>query len=69
MGLNMRNKAPYEDWITAVKDLLWNKNINYDDAADIYSFEKAYDEYDLTPADAVADYQNVRGRQPDHGQD
>ncbi len=51
-------KAPYEDWIDAVRDELKARGLDHGDAFDAYSFHRAYDEFGLTPRDAVQDYQD-----------
>lgn len=50
-------KAPYEDWLEAVKDELKARGLDIGEAFDAYSFRTAYEEYDLKPAAAVRDYQ------------
>ena len=49
-------KAPYDVWLTQVKDVLELQGIDWRDAFDVYAFHVAWDQYDLTPEDAVADY-------------
>ncbi len=51
-------KATYEDWIEAVRDELKARDLDAGDAFDNYAFWRAYDEYGLTPRDAVQDYQD-----------
>ena len=52
-------RANYDDWTAAVHDELKAAGLDIGDAYDCYSFKEAYEEYDLTPRDAVKDYRNV----------
>lgn len=52
-------RAPFEDWIAAVKNICEDHNIDYDDVAAKYSFQQAYDN-DLTPGEALEDYYDLR---------
>jgi hypothetical protein len=51
----MRNKAPYELWMTQLKDEFEMKGICHHEAAEVYSFKKSW-EFDMTPEETVRDY-------------
>jgi hypothetical protein len=47
-------KVSFEVWIEAVKDRCRELELDYDDLADFYPFQTAYD-YDLRPNETVED--------------
>lgn len=49
-------KVDYEAWRAELLDELKYLGLNVSDAFDAYSFGRAYEEYGLTPREAVHDY-------------
>lgn len=51
------SEAAYSEWRDAVNAELRKRNLDIDEACNWYSFRSAYEEFEMTPEDAVADYQ------------
>ena len=50
----MRNKAPFDTWLEAVKDRAAELALDFTELADNYSFQEAYD-FDWKPNETVND--------------
>lgn len=50
----MRNQAPFDIWLEAVKDRAAELKLDFIDLDDIYSFKEAYS-YDMKPNETVND--------------
>lgn len=46
-------KAPFDVWIEAVKDEAAKRSLDYAELASTYSFYAAWDEFDMTPEQAL----------------
>lgn len=49
-------KAGYDEWYDALVDELKYLGLDVLSAFDSYPFRKAYDEFDMTPRQAIQDY-------------